>query len=201
MLITEFESLTGIRPPQSMWAEIAKAYHESDMNMFNFCKAYELNVNGIAERIQHLVDSSEIKQVEDLKLELLKKEKRIAQLQKKLDKKSYRKGTNLSQDDYECMEEYSRILTDIQAKKFLHIEFGFMLKKIEIVHEVYAYERINFHSYQVKGKYQRSACVEFYGDCDEPETDDIRFNCAGRAFELINGKIIPYERPTVVIIS
>ena len=63
MLISEFETLTGIYPPESLYSVIEKHYYDSKLDKHEFCENYKLNADGLAERIQReanmLEDDSE----------------------------------------------------------------------------------------------------------------------------------------------
>ncbi len=52
MLLEEFERLTNIYPTPDLYTAIESAYTEFDGDKKAFCKAYQKNEDGIAERVQ-----------------------------------------------------------------------------------------------------------------------------------------------------
>ncbi|MDE5768827.1 MAG: hypothetical protein K2H82_05520 [Oscillospiraceae bacterium] len=62
----EFESLTGFRPSQGMYRAITNEYIKSGLDAAEFCRRYSLNIGGIAQKIQRLVDREEINQKQEI---------------------------------------------------------------------------------------------------------------------------------------
>lgn len=185
---SEFESLTGIRPTLSMYSVIEKEYMASEMDKVTFCHAYELNIDGIAERVQYMADMAEINQKQE-------SENRIAELQTQLDKElkwtlSEAVGTNINQEDYRDLTTgvpVSYYLTKEEAVQLLSSMFGFMPERINIRHEVQTFEINKYGQFRVKETYHRDAIY------DSSELNYIRFDCAGNQWELVNGELLPYH--------
>lgn len=57
MLRSEFESLTGIYPPENLFEVIEEFYMKSKLSKQDFCYHYRFNVNAIAEKIQNEANS------------------------------------------------------------------------------------------------------------------------------------------------
>ncbi|MDE5792154.1 MAG: hypothetical protein K2O52_02255 [Oscillospiraceae bacterium] len=52
LLLSEFESMTGIYPPTNLFVVIQEYFEKSRFDKQEFCRRYGLNVNRIAEEIQ-----------------------------------------------------------------------------------------------------------------------------------------------------
>ena len=180
----EFESLTGFRPSQSMYRVIENEYIKSELDAAEFCRQYSLNIGGIAQKIQRLADIAEIEQRHE-----------IAELQEQLDHEldwhlSEQYGTSMAQSDYEGLaDEHDAYLDDEKAVSLIAETSGFMPGKIKIVREVQAFEVNKYFRLRVDGTYQRDP---IYAASD---WNYIRFDCAGKQWEIVNGEVIPYRLP------
>lgn len=186
MLIREFENLTGIYPSMNLYTAIEKCYHESDMDKQDFCRAYKYNENGLAEKIQSEANKLE-SDAETLKYQ-------VKLLQEELDielkwKDSYIHGTNMKECNYVNFFQSadSNLLEDEEAARYLYDQFGFAQERIEIIHEASTYEVNKYDQIRVKNTYQRDPL--YVSD----DRNYIRFDCAGRSWELINGELLTYE--------
>ncbi|MDE5769251.1 MAG: hypothetical protein K2H82_07680 [Oscillospiraceae bacterium] len=181
----EFESLTGFRPTLGMYKVIEQVYIGSNQDKTEFCRQYRLNVDDIAVKIQILADMKEIKQQKDA-------ESRIAELQEQLDKEfaweyCIELGTYLDQEEYMEILEECHVLSDEDAKQLLSETFGFIPEQIKIKHEAEEFEENKYGQTRVKRTFQRRPIYN-NSDCNY-----IRFDCATRQWEFINGKLIQYD--------
>ena len=183
----EFERLTNIHPTQSMYHVIEKAYMASEKSKEEFCRAYALNIGGVAEEIQRFADILEVNQQQGF-------ENRIAELQEQLDKElewNYfiEVGTYLDQEEYLELCEECDIVSDETAVKILSITFGLIPEKIRIRHEVQEFECNKYGDCRAKRTFQRKPVYE------NIERNYIRFDCAGRQLELVNSDLLTYDEP------
>lgn len=81
----------------------------------------------------------------------------------------------------------SQTVTDETAVKVLSITFGMMPEKIRIRHGVQEFERNKYGLKRVKRTFERKP---IYDNCD---CNYIRFDCAGRQWELVNGELLEYD--------
>ncbi|MDE5768183.1 MAG: hypothetical protein K2H82_02240 [Oscillospiraceae bacterium] len=177
----EFTELTGIYPSMILYRAIEQEYMDSEQDKAEFCRQYIQNVDGIAEKIQRLADTAEID-----------RQQKFAELQAQLDKELEWKyfadlGTCLNQKDYEEMFEVCRTVSDETAVKILSASFGLMPEKIRIRHEVQEFELNKYGVCRAKRTFQRKPVYE---NC---ECNYIRFDCAGRQWELVNGELLSYD--------
>ncbi|MDE5768826.1 MAG: hypothetical protein K2H82_05515 [Oscillospiraceae bacterium] len=183
----EFESLTGFRPSQGMYRVIEKSYMALEKSKEEFCRAYVLNIGGIAETIQHFADILEITQQQE-------SENKIAELQEQLDTELEWKycaelGTYLDQEEYTAILEKCHVLSDEDATQLLSEIFGFIPEQIRIRHEAEEFERNKYDNCRVKRTFQRKPIYDNF------DYNYIRFDCARKHWELINGELIPYRLP------
>jgi len=201
MLISEFQNRTGIFPSENQYSVIEKFYYESKEDKDAFCRAYMMNADCLAERIQNEVNKLEAErenqayaEICDLKTKLEKEKLKNFELKIQLDKEldwkpAEHTGTNMNQSDYEDLAKSSSaiIATDEEAIDHLSILFGFMPDKIQIIREVQTFEVNKYRRLRVKDTYHREPLYE------ATDWNYIRFNCAGMQWELVNGALLPYE--------
>lgn len=187
MMLEEFENRTGIYPDARMYQAIEEEYLQFDGDKDAFCKAYKLNANGMASKIQRKINESawkEERKAETEKTELLKQ---IADLQKKLDReqewKPYEMEENTRQADYDHLRHSGRVMTDEEAKDLLYDWFGFAKEKTTILHSVPTYE-INRH-----GQLRRTGETERLPLYEATDWNYIRFDCGRMTYELYNDQI------------
>lgn len=201
MLISEFENLTGIYPSANQYSVIERFYSESKEDKNDFCRAYLMNADCLAERIQ--IEANKLEQAReqqayveicDLKTKLeeekLKKFELKIQLDKELDwKPAEHTGTNMKQEDYNKLADSGSAIipSDEEAIEHLSMLFGFMPEKIQILREVQTFEVNKYNRLRVKDTYQRDP---YYAASD---WNYIRFDCAGNQWELVNGELLAYE--------
>ena len=111
LLLSEFESMTGIYPSINLFAVIQEYFEKSRFDKQEFCRQYGLNINRLAEKIQNEANSQlcqkafqagamigETKfETEQFQKELLKKNtvKTLCEVLKKADK--------LSSEDFDAI--------------------------------------------------------------------------------------------------
>lgn len=207
MLISEFENLTGIYPPENLYSVIEKYYYDSKLDKHEFCMKYIANADCLAEKIQSECNQLDLKKEQEVfsrigeleaKLEeaekALESEKRTSdQLRKRLDEElewhpAEHVGTNMNQSDYEELANQSYDQTDEEhAKYLLSSMFGFIEDLIVIHHHAETFEVNKYHRIRRKETYQRDP---YYAASD---WNYIRFDCAGNQWELVNGELLAYE--------
>ena len=201
MLISEFETLTGIYPSKDLYSVIEEFYNESKLDKQEFCEKYKFNADCLAERIQREANKLEqareqqaYVEICDLKTKLeeekLKKFELKIQLDKELDwKPAEHTGTNMKQEDYNKLADSGSAIipSDEEAIEHLSMLFGFMPEKIQILREVQAFEVNKYHRLRVKDTYHREPLY------DATDWNYIRFDCAGCQWELVNGELLAYE--------
>lgn len=201
MLISEFENLTGIYPSENLYSVIEKFYSESKEDKHDFCRAYLMNADCLAERIQREVNKLELNRENQATAEIWKLEtklnaekERADKLQQELDKEldwkpAEHTGTNMKQEDYNKLAESGSAIipSDEEAIEHLSMLFGFMPEKIQILREVQTFEVNKYHRLRVKDTYHREPLY------DATDWNYIRFDCAGNQWELVNGELLPYE--------
>jgi hypothetical protein len=201
MLISEFENLTGIYPSENLYSVIERFYSESKEDKHDFCRAYLMNADCLAERIQREVNNLELNRENQATAEIWKLETKLNaekvradKLQQELDKEldwkpAEHTGTNMKQADYQMLAESctAEILSDEEAVKRISELFGFMPDRIQILREVQTFEVNKYTRLRVKDTYQREPLY------DATDWNYIRFDCAGNQWELINGELLAYE--------
>ena len=201
MLISEFQNLTGIYPSENLYSVIEKFYNESKEDKHEFCRAYLMNADCLAERIQREVNRLELNrenqatdEIWKLETKLNAEKERADKLQQELDKEldwhpAEHTGTNMKQKEYQKLLECctTEVLSDEEAVKRISELFGFMPDRIQILREVQTFEVNKYHRLRVKDTYQREPLY------DATDWNYIRFDCAGNQWELVNGELLAYE--------
>lgn len=192
MMINEFEQRTGYFPTMKEYEAIERAYMAYDGDKDAFCKAYKKNEGGLAEKIQHEVNTEQINAQAEADKAAKKYEARIkeleAQLERELEWKPYEDKDNLQQADYIKLQSDSstRILTDEEAKNLLYDWYGFAKEKITILHTVPVYE-VNRHRLLRKvGELDRQPLY------NATDWNYIRFDCGCMSYELCDDNLRPY---------
>ena len=201
MLISEFQNRTGIFPSENQYSVIERFYYESKEDKDDFCRAYMMNADFLAERIQNEVNKLEAErerqayaEIYDLKVKLEAEKERADKLQQELDKEldwksAEHTGTNMKQEDYNKLAESGSAIIPSDEEDIEHLSmlFGFMPEKIQIFREVQTFEVNKYHRLRVKDTYHREPLY------DAADWNYIRFDCAGNQWELVNGELLPYE--------
>ena len=201
MLISEFENLTGIYPSANLYSVIERFYSESKEDKHDFCRAYLMNADCLAERIQREVNNLELNRENQATAEIWKLETKLNaekvradKLQQELDKEldwkpAEHTGTNMKQEDYNKLAESGSAIipSDEEAIEHLSMLFGFMPEKIQILREVQTFEVNKYHRLRLKDTYHREPLY------DATDWNYIRFDCAGNQWELVNGELLAYE--------
>jgi len=207
MLISEFQNRTGIYPSEVMYSVIEKFYGESNEDKDDFCHAYLMNDDCLAEHIQTEVNKLEQEREKDFASRLYELNSRIEELEKALEREqktsehlhtrldeeldwhpAEHTGTNMKQSDYEELANQSYDKQDEEHAKYtLSSLFGFIEDLIVIHHHAETFEVNKYHRIRRKETYQRDP---YYAASD---WNYIRFDCAGNQWELVNGELLPYE--------
>lgn len=197
MMMKEFIDRTGFEPTSIEYEEIENEYYEFDGDKDAFCKKWvkeggiqrlskarvqmiqKLNADIKASKIEHMSQIDEMqKWIDQL----------TADLERELEWHDSDDGTKVSEADYEALlrEEGSKLLADAEARDVLAFEFGFEKSKIQIVHEVFTAEVNRHGKCRWKEKYHRDPVY------NTSFRNYIRFDCAARSYEMIDGKLKPY---------
>lgn len=202
MLKKEFETRTGFFPSEEMYAEIEKAYMDTDEDKDTFCRMYKCNENGLATKIQKKANTTSknkdnenaarnnalIFEIEQLRDEL-KRTKRKLELEEEW--AEYFNPEYMPQDEYlykqrQCEYKFVENFSDI--KGWLHESFGFSMETISIITSIPMKEK-NRHGLirtVEEKKYDRRP-VYFASDLNY-----IMFEVCGYTYECINGNL--YQR-------
>lgn len=203
MMREEFEKRTGIFVTSRLYKEIERRYMELDIDKDTFCKNYKENKDGLAESIQMEIDMEDAIQKENAENEIARFQreieslnesygKRVAELQKKLDKELEWKpcdgGTNYEQDRYEKLAGCvgTRELQEHEVKNLVYEKFGFAPEKVKIISEVSTYEANKYHQMRIVERYKRKPLY------NATDWNYIRFDCAGWQYEMVNGSLREY---------
>lgn len=190
MMMSEFTERTGFEPTVEEYAEIEQKYYEFSGDKNAFCEM--IIKQGIVQQYMR----QRVAKIKELEANLIKAAEEIHQLKEELEKEQEWKpcsfgscGTNLSQDDYDVLLNTggTEILTDARAKAVLLDFFGFSPEKVTIVREVNTYE-VNRHR-----KIRKAQTFERQPLYNASDWNYIRFDCAGRQYEMINDGLIPYN--------
>lgn len=198
MLISEFQTHTGIYPNWALWKAINRAYNESELDQQKFCADYLANVDGLAQRIQRECDMETARAESNLRRKLFdaqdmtnQMENQLKTLQAQLDREldwhpAGDLGTNMSESDYALLADDEVPMTELDAIRRVHRECGFDMAKIRIVMSVQTFEVNKHHKIRVKDTYSRQPVWS------ASDWNYIRFNVAGLQWEIVNGELMPY---------
>lgn len=189
MLKSEFIERTGFNPTADEYANIEENYYKFDGNKDEFCKKWKKDgedvklINRRAAKIAELEYT-----IEKLNREYSAEVQRLqTALDKELEWKPCRGGTNVQQSDYLKLRAAGEEMSDAEAAAFIADECGFAVEKIEIVHEVATYESNKYRQMRKSGTFER---VPVYTSTD---WNYVRFNCAHIMYEFDNGDLRFYE--------
>ena len=105
MMLEEFEARTGYYPSSETYRVIEEEYVQFEGDKDAFCKAFKLNTNGLATRIQRTLNSQRWQKIREAEAEKAALKKQIEELQKKLDHElewqPYEMKENTRQADYD----------------------------------------------------------------------------------------------------
>ncbi|MBP0976222.1 MAG: hypothetical protein J6S92_13150 [Oscillospiraceae bacterium] len=198
MLLSEFETLTGIHPSQDLWAAINQAYSESTLDKHIWCAKYKTNENGMAERIARNADKAALNAVNERLADLEQVQNRAESLERELSEARRQLdrelewhpardiGTNLSAEEYALLAGDGEQLGDLEAIRRVYEECGFDMAKIRIVETVCSYESNKHRICRISGEYTRRPVWA------STDWNYIRFNVGGNQWELVNGDLLPY---------
>lgn len=173
MLKEEFIARTGFIPTDEEYAAIERDYYSFDGNKDVFCMKFDAEA-AHARRVQRL-------KALEAEAATLKE-----QLEKEQEWKPCEGGTNMSEEDYQALKRYGDAMTDVEAKAWLHAEFGFDPALIQVLHETSTLEE-NRHGLCRKAQtFSRLPCRE------ATDMNYARFNVAGLQWEVVNGELLPY---------
>lgn len=197
MMIEEFEKLTGIYPTNNLYKCIEDAYISFEGDKVAFCKAYQKNKNGLAEKIRNEVN----KKMNESNKTALRTEQKLRQeilrlgalLDKELEWVIYESPDNVKQADYERLAKDAKnglaahYMTDEEAIDWVCDEFDFNPAKITILHDIDEYEINRHHQLRATGrKIDRRpvyCATDYYY---------IRFNTSRFYYEAWNGQLLKY---------
>lgn len=198
MMISEFQTHTGIYPDWALWKAINRAYNESKLNKQKFCADYLANVDGLAQRIQRECDTETARAESELRRKLFDAQDKINQLenqlknlQAQLDREldwhpAEDLGTNMREAEYALLADDEVAMTELDAIRRVHMECGFDMAKIRIVEQVHTYEVNKNNKTRIKDTYSRPPVWS------ASDWNYIRFNVSGLQWELVNGELMPY---------
>jgi len=207
MLRSEFETITGLYPSEATYAVIERFYGESKLDKHDFCRAYQLNEDCLAERIQTAVNEKEqdreqsfesamahmVDRLKAQKSEAEKAKKEADSLRLQLDKElnwkpAERVGTNMKQSDYEKLADCADSeISEEKAVRLISEWFGFMPDRIRILNYTQTFEVNKYCKIRPKETFFREP------RCYSTDWNYIRFDCAGVQWELVNGELMQYE--------
>lgn len=196
MLLEEFVERTGFKPTISEYREIEEAYYTFDGDKNEFCKAFDVQ-NAIAKRGQKLEEAERrIHELEKGRDERLAEARsQIKRLQDELEKEqewepAAKQRTCCPQGEYSDLLKNGKVLSEEEAKRLIHEEFGFAIDHIKIIKEVYLQEVNRHRRTRISKTLERDpvyAATDWYY---------IRFNvlcAAGTHFwEAYNGNLEAY---------
>lgn len=196
MLKEEFEKRTGIYPSERMYRVIEQHYNDFDEDKDQFCAAYLKNNDNLAVKIQMDADLQDIHAAKEMEQIKESYKEQIAELNRTLEKvrheldvelewEPYEIPENVSQEDYEELNESSitAIWSDQKAAEFISLETGFVKERIQIIRTVPVYEIDRHRHYRKVGTVER---LPLYAASD---WNYIRFDCACRQYEYYNGDL------------
>ncbi len=191
MLLTEFEWLTGFYVPNAFYNVIEKEYLKFDGDKHAFCKAFENNTDGLAEKLaarfnleQTERDETVQKRIEDLKKQIKNLE---AALEREQEWKPYEGKHSVPQSAYDDLRNCLGVkrLSVAETKDFLYERFGFAREKVEILQTLPVYEISRHRQLREVGRAVREPL--YY-------TSDwhyICFECSGLIYEVYNDSLNP----------
>lgn len=196
MLKVEFEQQTGVYPSERMYRIIEQHYNNFDGDKDQFCAAYLKNNDNLAVKIQMDADLQDIHAAKEMEQIKESYKEQIAELNRTLEKvrheldvelewEPYEIPENVSQEDYEELNESSitAIWSDQKAAEFISLETGFVKERIQIIRTVPVYEIDRHRHYRKVGTVER---LPLYAASD---WNYIRFDCACRQYEYYNGDL------------
>ena len=173
MLKEEFIARTGFIPTDEEYAAIERNYYDFDGNKDAFCMKFDAEA-AHARRVQRL-------KALEAEVATLKE-----QLEKEQEWKPCESGTNMSEEDYQALKRYGDTMTDTEAKAWIHAEFGFDPKLIQVLHEASTLEENRHGRCRKAQTFSRLPCRE------ATDMNYARFNVAGLQWEVVNGELLPY---------
>lgn len=166
---------------------LAGCFEIAEQNIeYDFADSLQERLKITEERLKS--DGEQLKAANNEIDQLNRENKKLTeQLEKELEWKDCpNMGTQMTQADYEHLEQCGEILTEDSAKALIAEEFGFDPYKIEIITTVNTYE-VNKHSYTRKKEAYTRAPINCSTDWNY-----IRFNCSNWFYEMINGQLYQY---------
>ena len=199
MMYSEFTERTGFYPDANLYRMIEEAYYDFEGDKNEFCKAYQANKDGLAEKIARAAcqrAQNEIKKVEDKVWEVRDDLKEAEQKIKRLEAKLEREQEWMPWTDKDSISDhfyvsgkaaaYNSFENDKEAKGWIASEFGFAESKIEILHTKGVFE-INRHGQLRKvGEVNRDP---WYNATDWYY---VLFQVCGIVYEAYNGSLIQH---------
>lgn len=185
----EFEQRTGYFPTLEMYKIIEYHYMESQNDKDVFCKAYQSNEFGLAEKIRYEADMQAMRERKKMECTIEVYEKKIQKLEADLECEQewrpYEDRDNVSQYDYLNLsrEGGTKRLTDEEAKEILYHWYGFAKDKVTILYSVPKQEKNRHNCVRDIGEIER---LPLYNATD---WNYIRFDCGCMSYELYNDNL------------
>ncbi len=173
MLKEEFIARTGFIPTDEEYAAIERDYYSFDGNKDAFCMEFDVET----------AHARRVRQLEALKSKVAALEER---LEKEQEWKPCKGGTNISEKDYQTLKKRGDAMSDTEAKAWIHAEFGFDAKLIQVLHEASTLEENRHGRCRKAQTFSRLPCRE------ATDMNYARFNVAGLQWEVVNGELLPY---------
>ena len=198
MMISEFKALTGFYPSWALWAVINRVYDGSNLDKYEWCKAYVENKDGMAGLIAQLADKEfeerarnheiELKNARGEIAHLLEQlEKTKAQLDRELDWQPAKDiGTNMNEREYQLLANDTAPMSELDAIRRIAQECGFDMVCIKLVQTVETFDKNKYGKCRVSGSYSR---LPVWASTD---WNYIRFDVCGNQWEIVNGELMPY---------
>jgi len=167
MLREEFENLTEVYVTPDIYKHIEEEYYKFGGDKTDFCQAYKTNKDGLAQKIQKAAiegQNESLKKIHEKDLEIFQLKADTERLKKEVEKEEewrlYVEKDNISQEEYKDLASCSStaVLSDEEAKDFLHRLYGFDPDSVMIVHNVDVLQ-INRHGKtRIVGSVPRTPC-------------------------------------------
>lgn len=198
MMISEFKALTGFYPSWALWAVINRVYDGSNLDKYEWCKAYVENKDGMAGLIAQLADKEFEELVRNHEIELTNAHGEIAHLREQLEKTKAQLdreldwqpakdiGTNMSEREYQLLADDNPPMSELDAIRRITQECGFDMACIELVPTVETFDKNKYGKCRVNGSYSR---LPVWASTD---WNYIRFQVCGYQWEIVNGELMPY---------
>lgn len=197
MMLQEFNELTGFFPTPSLYAFIEAEYIDGPWkDKQSFCRAYKLNLDGLAEKIMRKAHEGDrmteanhsvaLRSAMGAAEEWKQEAERIQKvLDRELEWKPYHNAEEFSDEDFNQLydDKNTNHLSESAAKDLVADEFGFNRDKIQIQRDKDTYE-VNRHR-QLRRR-ERISRAPLYNASD---WNYVKFTVCGIDYEMQNGEL------------